>query len=171
MTAEISSSKLPAQDPELDKNMKMCIHSAASSFGFTLKTEQVESIFYFVKGMDVFVSLPTGFGKSLCYILLPRVFDLLRGVEKKSIVAVISPLIALMEDQMAVITSLGISAVHISERQSTDSTTKHGIRHGNFQILFFSLEALFCSTEWRRLLSNDHYKLNLVGLVVMKLTV
>ena len=50
--------------------------------------------------MDVFVSLPTGFGKSLCYILLPRVFDLLRGVEKKSIVAVISPLIALMEDQL-----------------------------------------------------------------------
>ena len=127
MTAESSSSQLPAQDPELDKNMKMCIHSAASSLEFTLKTEQVESIFYFVKGMDVFVSLPTDFGKSLCYILLPRVFDLLRGVEKKSIVAVISPLIAL-EDQIAAITSLGISAVHVSERQSTDSTTKHGIR-------------------------------------------
>ena len=43
-----------------------------------------------------------------------------------------------MEDQIAAIASLGISAVHVSERQSTDSTTKHGIRHGNFQILFFS---------------------------------
>ena len=106
MTAESSSRQSPAQDPELDKNMKMCIHSAAYSLGFTLKTEQVESIFYFVKGIDVFVSLPTGFGKSLCYILLPSVFDLLRGVEKKSIVAVISLLIALMEDQTAAITSL-----------------------------------------------------------------
>ena len=89
MTAKSSCSQLPAQDPELDKNLKMCIHRAASSLGFTLKTEQVESIFDFVKRMDVFVSLPTGFGKSLCYILLPRVFDLPRGVEKKSIVVVI----------------------------------------------------------------------------------
>ena len=87
------------------------------------------------------------------------------GVEKKSIVLVISPLIALMEDQVATITSLGISAGHVSERQGTDLSIKQQIRHGNYQILFISPETL-SSTEWRRLLSTDHYKHNLVALVV-----
>ena len=50
-----------------------------------LKKEQEESIIEFVKGRDVFVYLPTGFGKTLCYILLPSAFDQLRKVERKSI--------------------------------------------------------------------------------------
>ena len=50
--------------------------------------------------MFVFVSLPTGYGKSLCYVLLPSVFDIKLGlVENTSIVMVVSPLIALMKDQ------------------------------------------------------------------------
>ena len=49
----------------------------------------------------MFVSLPTGYGKYLCYTLLPSVFDLLRGVKEKSIVLVVSPLLALMKDQVA----------------------------------------------------------------------
>ena len=71
-----------------------------------------------------------------------------------------------MEDQVATITSLGTSAVHVSERQGTDLSIKQQIRHGNYQILFISPETLFSSTEWRRLLSTDNYKHNLVVLVV-----
>jgi len=52
----------------------------------------------FVKGRDVFVFLPTGSGKSLCYSCLPRVFDCLKGTESKSVVVVVTPLLALMED-------------------------------------------------------------------------
>ena len=47
-----SCSSLPAEDLELEREMKMYIHDAAPSLGFNLKTEQEESIF---KG---FISLP-----------------------------------------------------------------------------------------------------------------
>ena len=40
-----SCSSLPAQDLELEREMKIYIYDADSSFGFNLKTEQDESIF------------------------------------------------------------------------------------------------------------------------------
>ena len=43
-----------------------------------LKSKQREAIETFVRGSDVFVSLPTGFGKSLCFVLLPLIYDTLR---------------------------------------------------------------------------------------------
>ena len=48
------------------------VHEAAAAPGFTLKKEQV--IGAFTQGHDVFVALPKGFGKSLCYCCLPYVF-------------------------------------------------------------------------------------------------
>ena len=53
------------------------------------------------QGRDVFVCLPTGFGKSQCYQVLPFVMDHklgLTGSQKTSAVLVVSPLIDLMVD-------------------------------------------------------------------------
>ncbi len=44
----------------------------------------------FMLGNDVFVSLPTGSGKSLCYWVLPKAFDALKQ-RSGSLVIVISP--------------------------------------------------------------------------------
>ena len=44
-----------------------------------LKDRQIEAVKAFVGGSDVFVSLPTGYGKSVIYAVLPTVFDTLRG--------------------------------------------------------------------------------------------
>ena len=56
---------------------------------------------HFALGRDVFVSLPTVYGKSFCYQALPFVFDCLRKVEKPIVMAV-SLLVALMKDQIAI---------------------------------------------------------------------
>ena len=143
------------------------IVKAAGSLGYTLKPEQKQALLKFVGGQDVFVSLPTGFGKSLCYILLPRIFDLLRGVENKCIVIVVSPLIALMKNQVASIAKIGLSATYVSDRDTKlASTSEQSVMKGNVSIVFISPEALFISTKWKSMLSSDIYRENLVGFIV-----
>ena len=61
-----------------------------------LKAEQATCIY---EGKDVFLWLPTGFDKSLCYEVLPFVFDDKLGKDN-SVVIVVSPLISLMVDQV-----------------------------------------------------------------------
>ena len=66
---------------------------------------QALAINHFAHGNDVFLSLPTGSGKSLCYAAIPGVFDSLKrqaniASEHHSIAVVISPLSSLMQDQV-----------------------------------------------------------------------
>ena len=62
----------------------------------SLSTHQKGAISEVVKrGKDVFVNLPTGYGKSLIYQALPTVFDALRS-SSGHIVVVVSPLISLV---------------------------------------------------------------------------
>ncbi len=131
-----------------------------------MKDEQTLSIMKFVKGKDVFVSLPTGFGKSLCYILLPIVFDRLRKVDKKSIALVVSPLIALMQDQVSAATAMGVSAIHITDKHATKLIVKQSVKNGEYQIVFISPEALVGGMEWRSMLATDIYANNLVAFVI-----
>ena len=49
---------------------------------YELKPEQHPALAVFFKGQDVFVSLPTGLGKTLCFLALPRTFDRLKGETK-----------------------------------------------------------------------------------------
>ena len=61
----------------------------------------------YVQGRDVFAILPTGYGMSLCYGCLPIVFNkLTEGHEENhSIVVVVTPLTAIMEDQVSIVLS------------------------------------------------------------------
>lgn len=72
---------------------------------FQLRGAQPEIVTALVAGQDVLALLPTGEGKSLCYQLA----GLLRG----GITLVISPLVALMQDQVRSLTEKNIPVVHL----------------------------------------------------------
>ena len=87
------------------KQIQAAVSEAAGTTGYSsLRPRQAKVVEEFLSGRDVFVSLPTCSGKSLCFCLLPKAFDALRGtksVDRQSIVVIVSPLIALMKDPSA----------------------------------------------------------------------
>ena len=81
-------------------DVSTAVHIAAQNLGYTsLKDRQLEVIVNFLSGNDVFAVLPTGYGKSLCYICLPKAFDYIHQKEG-SIVIVVAPLTAILKDQV-----------------------------------------------------------------------
>ena len=75
-----------------ESEVASALSRAATKLGYsTLLPQQERVVRAFVQGRDVFVSLPTGSGKSLCYCLLPLLFYELYGSQRKSIVVVVSP--------------------------------------------------------------------------------
>ena len=61
------------------------IRLASSKIAVNLKEKQFEAILSFMPGKDVFVSLPTGYGKSLIYSILPLAFDIFKGKNQQLI--------------------------------------------------------------------------------------
>ena len=64
------------------------IAAAEEAMDVTLKDKQREAVVGFMKGSDVFVSFPTGYGKSMVYAILPPAFDHLKGLLQSHTLAV-----------------------------------------------------------------------------------
>ena len=81
-----------------------------------LKNEQELAVRHTFEGFNVFLWLPTGFGKSLCYECLLFLFDFKLGrtgdPHRRSVVLVISPLVSLMTDQVASLRKEGYSCCY-----------------------------------------------------------
>ena len=83
-----------------EEKLEAAVENAAKAIDiFELKEEQKTAVCSLVSG-NVFILLPTGHGKSICFALLPLVFDCVHG-DTGSIVLCISPLTALMMEQHA----------------------------------------------------------------------
>ena len=141
------------------------VDDAAGVLGVELKPLQREAIRAFVQGRDVFVCLPTGFGKSLCYALLPAVFDHLLGHKERSIVLCVSPLTALMMEQRSKFTIRGIRAEFVGELQQ-DILALSAVKSGNIQLLYVSPECILSNPQWREMLLLPVYQENVVALAV-----
>ncbi len=75
------------------------VMSIFKKLGYSVKSEQLEVITGILR-RDVFVVLPTGFGKSLCFQCLPLLYDRIFPKEANSIIVVVTPLTAIMKDQV-----------------------------------------------------------------------
>ncbi|MEU5808505.1 DNA helicase RecQ [Streptomyces sp. NPDC047718] len=106
-------------------------------FGYdSFRGEQKEIIEHVSAGGDALVLMPTGGGKSLCY----QIPALVRGGTG----VVISPLIALMQDQVDALTALGVRAGFLNSTQGIDErrTVEQLLLAGELDLLYLAPERL-----------------------------
>jgi len=114
----------------LNKNLK-------KYFGFDeFRPEQRDIIESVLSGRDNFVLMPTGGGKSLCYQL--------PALELPGLTLVISPLIALMKDQVDALLANGVKAAFINSSLSYDENARTQTRAeaGDLKILYVAPERM-----------------------------
>ena len=146
-------------------SVESAIHCAMQKMGYSeLRPNQETAVTMFIHGRDVFVGLPTGSGKSLCYCILPLVYDSLHGTDGLSIVVVVGPLIALMKDQVRAMTEKNILAVYVGDLTDEDAIGE--VCSGKYQLVYMSPESLLTDERWRDMLLSPVYHENLVGLIV-----
>jgi len=102
----------------------------------SFRTPQNKIIEAVLKGNDVIALLPTGGGKSICFQI--------PGIMQEGICIVISPLIALMEDQVLNLNKRGVKAITIKSGSSQDDiiTLFDNLQFGNYKFLYISPERL-----------------------------
>ena len=108
-----------------------------STFGFdAFRPGQGEVINALVSGENVLAVMPTGAGKSLCYQVPALLF------ERPTIV--ISPLVALMDNQVAGLRMNGVkvSALHSGQSREDNVAEWQAVTHGDTKILYMSPERL-----------------------------
>ncbi|HWM41793.1 MAG TPA: DNA helicase RecQ [Burkholderiales bacterium] len=106
-------------------------------FGYTaFRGHQAEIIGHVAGGGDALVLMPTGSGKSLCY----QVPALLR----EGVGVVVSPLIALMQDQVAALAELGVRAAFLNSTLSgaQAAEVERRTRRGELDLLYVAPERL-----------------------------
>ena len=115
-----------------------------------LKDKQIELIDNIFNGNDTIGLLPTGYGKSLCYLLPPLLC--------KKVMIIISPLIALMDDQKDSLAKKEIKCAVLHSNNKNRSDEIQEILNGNIYIVYMSPEYLVKTTD-----SEDEDEINFCG--------
>ena len=116
------------------RSLQSLLHSA---FGFSSFRPNQEAVCRAaIEGRDVLLVMPTGSGKSLCYQL--------PGIARGGTTLVISPLIALMEDQVAKLKERGfaVERIHSGRPRADSRQACLDYLNGKLQFLFIAPERL-----------------------------
>jgi ATP-dependent DNA helicase RecQ len=112
-------------------------HILKKTFGYSrFRPQQEEIIHHVLDGKDALVIMPTGGGKSLCYQV--------PALAMTSLTIVVSPLIALMNDQVIALKQLGVKAasIHSNQEEQELKAIADQLLAGGIDILYVSPERL-----------------------------
>src|SRR5689334_5131517 len=130
----------PASDlaaNELDRRMHAARDLLLRHWGFPdLRPAQRRVVRSVLAGRDVLAILPTGGGKSLCFQVPALVLD--------GLTIVVSPLLALMQDQVNALTSRGIAAAALNSllKAPEQAALMERVKAGGLKLLYVSPERL-----------------------------
>ncbi len=144
-----------------DKAIAKALKSACLEVSVELKEHQRNSIEAVLKRKDVFVTLPTGYGKSMIFHLLPLCSRHL-GQSELPLIIVVAPLLSLMEDQIGKINKTPGLGRAI---QLTGGLPDEGVLD-TASFVFTSPEALLSQNECRKLFMKDEFVARIIAVVV-----
>jgi ATP-dependent DNA helicase RecQ len=124
-----------------------------SVFGYeSFRARQEEIVTHLLDGGHALVVMPTGSGKSLCYQLPALV--------RAGVGVVVSPLISLMQDQVAALRQQGVRAAFLNSSLSgrAKRRTRQEVRSGRLDLLYVAPERLM-TERFRRLLGESEVAL------------
>jgi ATP-dependent DNA helicase RecQ len=122
------------------------LHLLKTVYGYdAFRGGQAEIIDHVIAGNDAFVLMPTGSGKSLCYQI--------PALCRPGLGLVVSPLIALMDDQVAALCQAGVRAAALNSSLATGERTDiwRAIETGTLDLLYVAPETLLRPDTLKRL--------------------
>lgn len=154
-----------------DVHFEAALRTAVDWFqpGFQLKEKQLECLFNLFKGNDVVANLPTGYGKSLIYQLLPKLLSV--SPASCGSVVVVSPLNLIQFDQLLSLGKRGILSCRLDvDCQVSDNTGSTAsideVIAGKYPIIMCHPEALFHTQKGKNLLDSPRFRKTVVALAV-----
>ncbi|HEY3297375.1 MAG TPA: DNA helicase RecQ [Armatimonadota bacterium] len=124
-----------APTPDTTTDRMHCVLKTV--FGYdSFRGHQEEIIRHMISGGDAFVLMPTGGGKSLCY-QIPAIL-------REGVGIVISPLIALMQDQVTALCEAGVNAAFLNSSLSAEESRRveREMIQGKYDLVYIAPERL-----------------------------